>query len=150
MKILVPFDISAASRAAFSHALSLTAHSEGDLLNVVPTADAGEDAPNLAREAGIKLRAFRRDSHAPDGRCKVSVRVGIPFHEIGQIAENKQCDLIVLGRHDPDGEQAEDGYISDRVLRYAKSPVLLVRAPTALNRTDESASPAQRRLRGFP
>lgn len=61
---------------------------------------------------------------------EVLVQRGNPVEQILKIAENKSCDLIVMGSHGYGTlKDAMMGGTARRVLRRAKVPVLLVRLP---------------------
>jgi universal stress protein A len=133
--ILIPTDFSAASKNAFRYALDLGR--EGSrflLLNVItPKTEKGRKAPSLIAAARRSLTSFAKNDHACDARSMQSlVRIGTPFEEILAAARDRNADLIVLGVHDsePFGGLAV-GRTVDRVSRYAKCPVLLVREPEA-------------------
>jgi nucleotide-binding universal stress UspA family protein len=59
-------------------------------------------------------------------RCKTIVRTGVPFFEITQSANSDGVDLIIVGRRDSTKANFGDGYTLDRVVRYARCPVLIV------------------------
>ncbi len=52
---------------------------------------------------------------------------GIPYHEIVQLAENLNADLIVLGTHGRSGlAHLLIGSVAERVVRASKTPVLTI------------------------
>ena len=64
----------------------------------------------------------------------LQVAVGTPFLEIARYAEEHAIDLIVMGTHGRTGLQhVLLGSVAERVLRYAKCPVLTIRT------TDDNA-----------
>ena len=133
--ILIPIDFSAASKNAFRYALDLGREgSHFFLLHVVPPrTEKGRRVPSLIAAARKSLASFAKKDHAEDVRSVQSlVRIGTPFEEILAAARDRDADLIVLGVHDSDlfGGLAL-GRTADRVSRYAKCPVLLVREPEA-------------------
>ena len=61
---------------------------------------------------------------------EVVVERGNPAEKVLEIAQEKQCDLIVMGSHGYGTfKDAMMGGTARRVLRHAKIPVLLVRLP---------------------
>lgn len=127
-KILVPMDFSAASEKAFQHAMDLAKQYRSNviLLHVLTASDSQNGNEN-ARSAKTNLSAFCKAAGAWPKRCKSIVRSGIPFFEITQNAEKEGADLIVIGRSDSTATSTfGNGHTADRVLRYAKCPVLIV------------------------
>lgn len=126
--ILVPIDFSAASEKAFQHALDLARQyrSNVTLLHVLAAAES-EDGRENAESTKKNLSALCKAAAAWSKRCKSMVRTGIPFVEITQTADDKSADLIVMGRRDAGTSGTfGNGHTADRVLRYAKCPVLIV------------------------
>jgi nucleotide-binding universal stress UspA family protein len=130
-KILVPIDFSTAAITALRYALELARATRAKitLLHVVaPSADP--DAGS--QTAALELIALKKRECGRTDRIDVQVRTGIPFAEITQHAEGEGADLIVLGRRHPDAAvQWTNGHTSERIVRYATCPVLLVREPGA-------------------
>jgi nucleotide-binding universal stress UspA family protein len=59
---------------------------------------------------------------------KVLVRFGRSFHEITEAARNRKADLIIISTHGYTGlKHAVLGSTTERVVRYAPCPVLVVR-----------------------
>lgn len=96
------------------------------LLHVLPASES-QNGSEDAKSAKKNLSAFCKAARAWSKRCKSMVRTGIPFVEITQSAEKEGADLIVIGRSDSTATGAfGNGHTADRVLRYAKCPVLIV------------------------
>jgi nucleotide-binding universal stress UspA family protein len=129
--ILVPIDFSAASRNAFRQALHLGRdQSRFILLHVIPpTTEKGGKRSTVIASARRSLASFVRNEHARRVRSfRCDVRAGTPFQEILAAAQDNNVEIIVLGVDNlgPFGGLAV-GHTADRVSRYAKCPVLLVR-----------------------
>jgi nucleotide-binding universal stress UspA family protein len=127
--ILVPIDFSTAAKQAFQYALDAAGRyrSKIILLHVV-TPSESQDVNGAVSAAKRKLARFCKTEGAPSKRCKSIVRTGIPFFEITQSANGDGADLIILGRRDSaSAGRFGEGHTSDRVVRYATCPVLLVR-----------------------
>jgi nucleotide-binding universal stress UspA family protein len=129
--ILVPVDFSASSRRALKQALGLA----GDparviLLHVVaPASNEDVDLAGAIANARQKLKQFcESDGIAAPESIQLDVRSGPPFREILDCARQNSVEMIVLG---VDGSSPVSGvtlgHTADRVSRYAKCPVLLVR-----------------------
>ncbi len=122
-------DFSAAAKKAFRYALDLAQRYQSNiiLLHVV-TPSESEGANGLVNAAKKNLADLCKGDAAVSKRCKSMVRTGIPFFEITQGADENKIDLIILGRRDstPAGTFGNGRHTSDRIMRYAKCPVLIV------------------------
>lgn len=126
--ILVPIDFSSASEKAFQHALDLASQygSNLTLLHVLAGADS-EDGRETAESANKNLADLCKAAATESKRCQSMIRTGVPFFEITQAANDGGADLIVMGRRDAGSPGTfGNGHTADRVLRYAKCPVLIV------------------------
>ena len=124
--ILVPIDFSAAGEKAFQHAMDLARQYRSNLL-LLHVLTESPKGPAKADSAKKNLTALCNAAGVSSKRCKSMVRTGVPFFEITQTADNEGAALIVIGRRDagPSGTYG-NGHTADRVLRYAKCPVLIV------------------------
>jgi len=123
------------------YALKLAARS-GASLHLVHALDSGsflqtiEAVPRLpdlesrARLARTELATVAR-KRVPDGVCfDLQVRTGVPHDEIVHAAEKIRADLIVIATHGYSGLQhVLLGSTTERVVRHATCPVLVVRCP---------------------
>lgn len=126
--ILVPIDFSTAAKQAFQYALDVAGRyrSKITLLHVVTS--ESQDVNGAVSAAKRKLARFCKTEGAPSKHCKSIVRTGIPFFEITQSANGSGADLIILGRRDSAfAGRFGEGHTSNRVVRYATCPVLVVR-----------------------
>ena len=73
----------------------------------------------------------RSDQVLPDGVTdEILIRKGNPVEEILQTAEDRNCDVIVMGTHGIGGiADAVLGSTARRVLRRSRKPVFAVRLP---------------------
>lgn len=134
--ILVPMDFSAAATTALRYAIDLARLSQSKLtlLHVVAPCD-GADVNGAIEAATRELAALRQRESAASDHIEVSVQTGIPFVEITGRAAADGADLIVLARRQPAAAvEWTNGHTSERVVRYASCPVLLVKesAPSAV------------------
>ena len=133
-RILIPVDGSLhgehAVRLGVNLARKIGAHPI--LLHVArePVVNLRQDFPERAREHGLDLLKRERE-HArhegapPDTRFELSRNVP---ETIVRVAEEEQCDLIVMGSHQhSELEEAILGSVTERVVRLAKMPVLIER-----------------------
>jgi nucleotide-binding universal stress UspA family protein len=137
-RILVTTDFSEESKKAFPYAVALARKFEASLtlLYVVPAhlpADLGQigivlEEERLITEARERLPRFREaemDSHL---HVETLVVNGGPAHEICQTAESQAADLIVMGTRGRTGlKHFLLGSVTEKVVRHAPCPVLVVR-----------------------
>lgn len=123
--LLVPVDFSPAAIGAVRYAAALAARNRSNIVLLHVTTE-GEPRQAIER-AKKKLTRLCADEGMAVDRCRVLVRVGVPFFEITQAASGTDTDLIILGRcMETPGEVGCDGHTLERVVRYARCPVLLV------------------------
>jgi nucleotide-binding universal stress UspA family protein len=135
-KILAAFDGSEASESAFHQAMEVAAafRAEVLLLSVAvppePAVEAElearlEDAREHFEEAHARLKAAAATRGV---ELRTEIVVGHPAGQIVLAAERNGIDLVVMGTR---GRSAFArwmlGSVSERVLRYAPCPVLVVR-----------------------
>ena len=139
-QILVPTDFSEPSKKALKYAVSVAEklgakitllHVVESLANsypyagypffvepdeIMPAAEA--TANQICKEEKINPRLIR----------ETLVKVGIPYQEIAQTAKALKTDLIVIATHGRTGlAHVMLGSTTERLLRYAPCPVLVVR-----------------------
>lgn len=138
-KILVPVDLSSFSANAVAHAARLAGEGGSmTLLTVVsdvlpyfdffpieyPSTDYFEA---MKQKAESELGALAT-ANAPGVKAEIVVRRGYPAAEISRMAKEEAFDLIVMATHGHSGlEHALLGSITEKVLRKAHCPVLVVR-----------------------
>ncbi|NOX90276.1 MAG: universal stress protein [Calditrichaeota bacterium] len=141
-KILVPTDFSETARAAVDQALFLTAKYNAEL-TVLHARLMFEDDPS---ELPKKLASLEKEEHDVEAKllsrlkAKTSEYAHLKIqHEIirgysapsailGYI-NNKEFDLVVIGTHGRSGlEHFLIGSVAEKVVRYARCPVLTVRS----------------------
>jgi nucleotide-binding universal stress UspA family protein len=136
--ILFPTDFSERSRHEFGIACALARGGSRlvvlHVVEVVHVASEGyEDALNE------RLRALQPDT--PSIQVEYRLREGESAEEILREAAASSCDLIVLGTHGRTGlDRLVTGSVAETVLRRARCPVLVVKAP-ALASSPGRASP---------
>jgi nucleotide-binding universal stress UspA family protein len=133
---LVAIDFSAASRRALdvARAMSLRLDAEVVLLHVDA---APETAPLSARAAArraharVEMEKLRRELEEAAVPVRVLLRPGDPAREILRVAEDQASIVIVMGRQGASRAATTLlGSVTDRVMRYARQPVLVVPDPT--------------------
>ena len=139
-KILVPFDLSALSAAAWRHAAAL-ARRFGAELEVVHVRDWALGAelaplppPALSSEDRRELLARIRETVGI--RPKITLAVGDPARVLLRLARSRRVDLIVMGTHGRTGlERVFLGSVTEAVVRGSPAPVLAVRGRSAAIRS---------------
>ena len=138
--ILVPIDFSAPSKQALAYAVPFAEQfgAKLTLLNVVEpvaTPDFATSFP-LAMENDRVMAECRRELERvvkqagidPGLVAKTLVRFGRSFHEIADAARTLKVDLIIIATHGYTGlKHALLGSTTERVVRHASCPVLVVR-----------------------
>ena len=139
-RILAPLDFSELSVPTVDMAARLLApDGEAVVLHVVewmPVVTEGafgvyphrKDIEQLKKLSLEKLEVWKAER--PDVRFKPMVREGKPATTILEVAADLRPDLIVIGSHGRGGlDHLLLGSVTERVLRKALAPVLVVRAP---------------------
>ena len=145
-RILLPTDGSLNARQAGKHAIWIADKSNAEILvlNVIDVnylqpsylPSFKEDLDKSLREEGEKaLQDFKKDLEESQcqGLCKnikftTIIKEGKPYLEILKTIDEEYIDLVVMGASGIHGiDQLILGKVTERVLREAKSPVLVVR-----------------------
>jgi nucleotide-binding universal stress UspA family protein len=136
----VPIDFSAHSEQALKYAAALAGQSGGKitLLNVIEPIATPDFAyyplmmenDKLIAETSKQLARVPAKQHIdPKLIEKVLVRNGVPFHEITTAADSLKADMIVIATHGYTGlKHVLLGSTTERVVRHARCPVLVVRS----------------------
>jgi nucleotide-binding universal stress UspA family protein len=122
-RILVPTDLSPASKSAIDFAAQL-AKPIGATLELFLVSDPPALLPegHLA-DARATLQKLGIETH-------VHIGVGDPAHEIIQLADASHYDLIVMGTRGRSGlPHLLLGSVAEKVVRHATCPVITVRQP---------------------
>jgi nucleotide-binding universal stress UspA family protein len=142
--ILCPIDFSEFSERAYHHALSLAEHYQAKLVmqHVVElwrhssasfAASGGlyEEFCQALRESGEEqLRQFAKNHTHDEIKPELVVHEGTAPDSILSFAQAQKADLIVMGTHGRRGfDHLMLGSVTDRVMRSAPCPVLVVRKP---------------------
>ena len=138
--ILVPIDFSQASNKALTYAAALSEQfgatmtllfvveplATPDFMQAFPLMLGNEELHATCKE---KLEKFVRKNGVKRTLIeKVLVRDGRAFHEISEAARTLKVDLLVISTHGYSGlNHAILGSVTERVVRHAPCPVLVVR-----------------------
>jgi len=125
-RILCAIDLEKASEQAFNRALSLAVISDARLFLLHAT-PAKVPFSTRARERLTYLTQLRERAHAADVKVRVEEQHGDPASLIVLHANSRKVDLVVLGSNRRRGwRRVREGSVSERVLRRAAWPVLIV------------------------
>jgi nucleotide-binding universal stress UspA family protein len=135
-RILVAHDFSNDSELALQYALLLAQENQSELhlLHVLPVTLApavmalpGSVEDDFQRAARLLHQSVPSEAHLWCG-VKQAVRMGQPYREILDYAEENEIDLVCLGVHGAGfAMRALFGSNADRVLRQSPCPVLITR-----------------------
>jgi universal stress protein A len=130
-RILCPVDFSDASRQPFDYAVNLAHEIHAELIVAhafdVPAelSLAGQSHPADAAEKE-KLHEYK--PAAPLTKIDYVLHAGSPGPVICWLAQERQCDLIVMGSHGKGGlTHLLFGSVTEAVLRHSQCPVLVIR-----------------------
>ncbi|HYJ15616.1 MAG TPA: universal stress protein [Candidatus Limnocylindria bacterium] len=131
-KILAPTDFSVLSGEGVRYAC-LLANEVGAqviVLNVVVLDETNTVADGEIDAHKVQLTEFVAKAlphHAADVKRREVVLAGQPYSTIVDCAENERIDLIVMSSHGRSGlSRMLIGSVTDRLLRAAKCPVMVV------------------------
>ena len=131
-KILAPTDFSKLSGAGVRYACHLAKEvgAQVIVMNVIAL-----DETNMVAKGEIDAHKARLDEfvaktaphHGADLKLREVVVAGQPYNAIIDCAENEHADLVVMSSHGRTGlSRMLIGSVTDRLLRAAKCPVLVV------------------------
>src|SRR5918993_262306 len=150
--VLCPVDFSESSGGALRYAAAIAAYLSGRLtllaVNDPLLAEALEFAPgpsHLTDDTVREVDAFWRQTFAGSthgvGDVRPEVATGKPAEEILRIAQERDCDVIVMGSQGSTGfRKAYFGSTTERVLRETSTAVLVTPAGDAGPRRTEDTS----------
>jgi len=135
-KILVGYDGSAASERAVDAAISLAQCTDAKIL-VLAVARPPEPATRVEVEAVLDnarehfeegFAKVREQAKAADIQLETMIEVGHPAEHLIHHAETDHAELIIVGRKGTSlFEKLLLGSVSERVLRFAHCPVMVIK-----------------------
>jgi nucleotide-binding universal stress UspA family protein len=137
-RLLVPSDFSDSARRALRSAGPLLDQlgARVILLHVLQPAMSADfthfpvavEEDRILETARVQLRQWARTCVRDQAIENVLVRRGNPFHEIAETARELKVDLILIPAHGAAGvKRTLLGSTTERVVRYAPCPVMVVR-----------------------
>lgn len=130
-RILFCTDFSENSERALNYAISATAEYDAELtlLHVLEGVSSPVKAQEATAAAGERLdKLIPREGHKTL-KIKTAVRIGKPYWQIVQLAQEAQIDLVTMGVHGRgELDLAVFGSTTYRVMQLGSCPVLAVRS----------------------
>lgn len=145
VQVVVAYDFSPSAEQALQRAIDVACRAPQHVLHILAAIDARHGLPILVTQQvnydyaeEIQRRVTERVKLAFAGRPSVSevqffvhARIGRPVDEILRLCKEVGADLVFIGSHGKTGiERLVLGSVSERVVREAECPVMVVRAKT--------------------
>ena len=130
-KILAPTDFSelSAEGVRYAYHLAKDVGAQVIVLNVIVLDESNTTSKREIERHKQRLEEFvaKTVSHRADLKVRAVVVAGQPYSAIVDCAENEHVDLVVMSSHGRSGlSRMLIGSVTDRLLRAAKCPVLVV------------------------
>ncbi len=130
-RILCPIDFSSTSERALRYAERLAAATGAEIV-LVHAFDTPQsyDPPGQTcpADSSLKSRLEQIRPSSPQVKFTHLLHAGVPGEVICWLAQDRNCDLIVLGTHGHAGlKHLLLGSVAEYVVRHARCPVLTVR-----------------------
>ena len=140
VQVVVAYDFSPSAEEALQRAVDVAARAPQHVLHVVCALDPStygrhatlEAAESIERQASERIAAaFAGREAASEVQFFVHARIGHPAEEILAVAKDVGADMVFIGSHGKVGvERFLLGSVSERVVREARCPVMVVRQRT--------------------
>lgn len=136
VQVVVAYDFTPSAEEALLRAIDVAARAPQHVLHIVAALDSGqfrhtsvEAADSVHRQILEHITAaFAGRKTAAEVSVFVHARIGHPADEILAVAREVGADLLFIGSHGKTGvERLLLGSVSERVVREAKCPVMVVR-----------------------
>ena len=143
IQVVVAYDFSPSAEEALMRAVDVAARAPQHVLHVVCALDpstygrkaTAEAAENIQRQATEHVAAgFAGRITSTEVQFFIHARIGHPADEILAVARDVGADLLFIGSHGKTGvERLLLGSVSERVVREARCPVMVIRHKTYEN-----------------
>lgn len=146
IQVIVAYDFSPSSEEALARAVDVAARAPQHVLHVVTVLDPADRAFSVGTLHGVTYEtadrvqeivaervknAFAGRSTAADVQFYIHARIGKPANEILALGYEVGADLLFIGSHGKTGiERFLLGSVSERVVREARCPVMVIRPKT--------------------
>lgn len=140
-KILFPTDFSDVSKKAFESIKQLKGAGTREvvILHVIdsrffeavswhPTKEMAELEKDIIKEIYGDVESMKKELEEIGITVKVRIETGVPFSKILRVEEEEKVTAMVIGSHGVSNiEEMLMGSVSEKVIRKAKKPVLVVK-----------------------
>ncbi len=140
--IVVPHDFTIVGDYALENALVISQEMQNEivLVHIVKSHSEIRDAENKCKE--IAERVFKDHFVKP----RYIVKTGSIFHDIGEVAEIADANLIVMGTHGIKGMQKLTGSWALKVIVSSKVPFIIVQGPPKSKKFEKVVFPIDFRI----
>ncbi len=128
--VLVPHDFTEVANNAVEHAVVI-ANSVGDditIMHVIKSEKAKKDAEKQIKKIAEDINKKHKI------KPKSIIRVGTIFTSIGEVAEEIEADLVIMGTHGVKGMQKFTGSWALKVIVSSQVPFIVVQEPPKRNK----------------
>lgn len=137
IQVVVAYDFSPSAEEALMRAVDVAARAPQHILHIVCALDpraygqhvTAQAAESIQRQASERMTAAfaGRDAEA-EVQFYIHARIGHPADEILEVAREVGADMLFIGSHGKTGiDRWLLGSVSERVVREARCPVMVVR-----------------------
>lgn len=113
---------------------------------IVMYGDGVMPVPDDNWQAELRRKLRERQPHDPKIKAEYLLLEGEPVTEIDRVAQEQNCDLIVMGTHGRTGlGRLLMGSVAEGVVRKAPCAVLTVKVPAAEGKKAKGAAPVQKK-----
>lgn len=145
IQVVIAYDFSPSAEEALARAVEVACRAPQHVLHVLAAIDARhgmpiEPASKIDYDYAEKIQhkvtermtaAFAGRTSASEVQFYIHARIGKPAEEVLRLAQEISADLLFVGSHGKTGvERFLLGSVSERVVREAKCPVMVVRPKT--------------------
>jgi nucleotide-binding universal stress UspA family protein len=140
IQVVIAYDLSPSSEIALSRAIEVVARAPQHVLHVITVLEHRIGTSKVSYESAAKMQqtvrdhiagAFQDRESASEVQFFVHARIGKPAVEILALAREVGADLLFIGSHNKVGlERYLLGSVSERIVREAQCPVMVVRPKT--------------------
>jgi nucleotide-binding universal stress UspA family protein len=140
IQVVVAYDLSPSGEVALERAIEVVARAPQHVLHVVTVLDGHRGIHKVTYASAEQMQhtlrehvgaAFNQRPTAAEIQFFIHCRIGKPANEILKLADEVGADLIFVGSHSKVGlERVLLGSTSERIVREARCPVMVVRPKT--------------------
>lgn len=135
--LMVPWDFTKVAEYALEHAVKI-AKIDGNSIYLAHIVKKKEEVDRFQGILEVyTIEAFKKYSVKP----KVIVRTGTIFNSIGEIADEIDAQMVIMGTHGIKGMQKLTGSWALKVIVSSKVPFVIVQSPPEVNKFEDIVFP---------